>query len=137
MSDPISAITFKHGPVQDLRCFGSLEAVRLAELDPATLHSVRGIFVNWPASLGAPPDDATVQTWEAEHDAAVSAKQAKKAEVKAAAESDTFIDRLRSATAVQIAVFVNNNVTDLASAKQFLTKLGIAVAYTLQGGREK
>jgi hypothetical protein len=68
---------------------------------------------------------------------AVQDLMAKRLAVKTEAEGDTFIDNLRNATPNQIKTFVQNNVTDLASARQFISKLAIAVAYTLQGGGTK
>lgn len=61
----------------------------------------------------------------------------KREQIRADAQADTFVERLENATPAQIKTFVQNNVTDLASAKQFIAKLAIAVAYTLQGGRAK
>lgn len=68
---------------------------------------------------------------------AIQDKIARRAVIKADAEADNFIDKLRDSTPTQIQTFVAANVTDLASAKIFLAKLGIAVAYALQGGRDK
>lgn len=61
----------------------------------------------------------------------------RKAALDAEAVSDNFIELLRSATPNQIRTFVANNVTDLASAKQLLGRLAVAVAFTLRGGTDK
>jgi hypothetical protein len=65
------------------------------------------------------------------------AKTARRVELATEATTDTFIDSLRGATPDQIKTFVQNNVTDLASAKVFLAKLAVAVAYALSGGTDK
>lgn len=133
----MSAIHWKQGPQPGLRCFESAEAARMAGQNLASLSPVAGLLLLWPPALGAVPDDATVATWVAEYDVVVSARNQRRSDVKTGAEGDNFVDKLRDATPAQITQFVQNNVTDLASAKQFLAKLGIAVAYTLQGGKDK
>src|SRR5262245_26277123 len=52
--------------------------------------------------------------------------------LKTEADSDAFIDKIRSADAATIRNFVQTNITDLASAKLFLGKLAVAVAYALR-----
>jgi len=133
----IGAIHWKQNHAPGLRGFQSSFAAEQAGENPASLVSAGGVLIKWPGALGAPPDDATVATWVAEYDADIAAQTNRREAVKADAEADTFVDKLRSATPAQITQFVQTNVTDLASAKTFLAKLGIAVAYALQGGRDK
>lgn len=64
-------------------------------------------------------------------------RQARRAALSAEAAADAFIDALREATPDQIKTFVQNNVTDLASARLFIGKLACAVAYALNGGQGK
>ncbi len=132
-----AAIIFKHRTAPGLRVFGDANSAIHGGENPAALHSVAGLLVKWPAALGVPPDEATIASWEAERATFEATKVARRADVKATAEADNFVDRLRDATPAQITQFVNTNVTDLASARTFLAKLGIAVAYTLQGGQDK
>lgn len=131
------AIHWKQNNAAGLRVFQTPDAAVQGGENPATLVQAGGVLIKWPGALGAPPDDALVATWVAEYDADIAAQTNRKASVKADAEADTFVDKLRSATPAQITQFVQTNVTDLASAKTFLAKLGIAVAYALQGGRDK
>lgn len=87
-------------------------------------------FQAWVAAGGVcqPADPPT----QAEVDRAT-----RKAALDAEAAADLFIDRLRSATPDQIKTYVQNNVTDFASAKVFIGKLACAVAYALNGGTAK
>lgn len=133
----IAAVMFKHPAVAGLRVFQNIQAAENAGENPAALVAAGGLLIKWPGSLGAPPNDATVATWQAELDAAVLGKDARQTAIKANAESDTFIDKLRDATPAQINTFVQNNVTDLASARIFIAKLANAVAFALQGGTDK
>lgn len=57
--------------------------------------------------------------------------------LNAEATADVFIDNLRSATPDQIKTYVQNNITDLASVRQFIGRLACAVAYALNGGGAK
>jgi hypothetical protein len=77
-----------------------------------------------------PPSQPT-----AEQLAEQAARAARMQALLVEALADEFIDRLRSATPDQIKTYVQNNVTDLPSAKVFLAKLGCAVAFCLAGGR--
>lgn len=63
--------------------------------------------------------------------------KAKLAATKAEVDGDSFIDKLRTADPTQIKNFVQANVTDLASARQFIGRLAVAVSFALQGGRDK
>lgn len=87
------------------------------------------IFVDrWTAAAPPPPPPPT----QAELD-----RIARRATLATEAAADTFIDALRGATPDQIRTFVQNNVTDLPSAKLFIAKLAVAVAYALGGGSDK
>jgi hypothetical protein len=70
-----------------------------------------------------------------------TAEQIARAERRAAlaseAEVDALIEALRSATPAQIVNWVQNNVTDLPSARAVLARLAVAVAYALSGGRDR
>jgi hypothetical protein len=70
-------------------------------------------------------------------DAADAERAARKVALDAESVSDQFIDQLRGATPAQIKTFVQNNVTDLASARALLGRLAVAVAYVLNGGTPK
>lgn len=64
-------------------------------------------------------------------------KAARRAATELEAEGDQFIDRLRTADPATIRAFVQTNVTDLASARQFIGRLAVAVSFALQGGKDK
>lgn len=61
--------------------------------------------------------------------AALQRRQALRAE----AAADQFIERLRTATPEEIKTHVQNNVTDLQSARTFIGKLACAVALLIAG----
>ena len=65
------------------------------------------------------------------------ARAARRAAWSTEAAADAFIDSLRDVTPAEIKAFVQNNVTDLASARTFISKLACAIAYALSGGRDK
>jgi hypothetical protein len=52
--------------------------------------------------------------------------------IRADANGDVFVDKLRNATPDQIRTFVSTNVTDLASAKILIARMAIAIAYLLR-----
>ena len=49
------------------------------------------------------------------------------------AKADAVVQQLLTATPTQIVNYVQNNVTDLASAKVLMAKLAVAIAFALQG----
>lgn len=61
-----------------------------------------------------------------------SADAAIKAQVDEAARVDNLIDKLRTATPAEIQDWMQTNVTDLASARNALTRLAIGLAYALR-----
>lgn len=69
--------------------------------------------------------------------AAIDLKAMRIAAVNAEAVADNFIDKLRDATPADIKQFVQNNITDLASARLFIGKLACAVSFALNGGKAK
>lgn len=133
----MNAINFKHPDVAGLRIFANEKSAIQAGENPAELVSVGGVLVKWPAALGAPPNDATIAAWQAELDASVAVKVARRAAVKANAEADTLIAVVRDGTDAQITAFVNGEIPGNSKEKQFITKLAIGLAYGLQGGKDK
>ena len=74
-----------------------------------------------------------VQNFDVTAEEAAEAAQAQTdANLVLQAKADTVIAQLQSASITQIQNYVQNNVTDLASAKAFLVKLAVAVAYSLR-----
>lgn len=68
---------------------------------------------------------------------AAAAVDARRSALDAEAGSDPLIDRLRNATVDQIKTWINNNVTDLPTARAVLARLAVAVAFCLKGGRDQ
>jgi len=74
-----------------------------------------------------------VQNFDVAAEEATETAQAQtNADLELQAKADTVIAQLQSASITQIQNYVQNNVTDLASAKAFLVKLAVAVAYSLR-----
>lgn len=63
------------------------------------------------------------------------AETARKEALKTETQGDLLIQTLSTATPEQVKTYIQNNVTDLASARQVLMRLGVAVAYLLLGSR--
>jgi len=76
---------------------------------------------------------AVIQAFDVAAEEAAEATQAQiNANLALQAKADAVIAQLQSASITQIQNYVQTNVTDLASAKAFLVKLAVAVAYSLR-----
>jgi hypothetical protein len=80
-------------------------------------------LAEWNLS-GEPPTDAEIDAALV----AVDAEKARLAEISADVDLSDLRDRLRSASAAQIKTYVQNNVTDLASAKVLFAKILLLLA---------
>jgi len=88
-----------------------------------------------PAATDAQKSAAktVVQNFDVAAEEATEAAQAQiDVDLGLQAKADAVIAQLQSASITQIQNYVQNNVTDLASAKAFLVKLAVAVAYSLR-----
>jgi hypothetical protein len=73
---------------------------------------------------GEPPTDAEIDAALA----VIDAEKARLAEISSDVDLTDLQDRMRSATAAQIKTYVQNNVTDLASAKVLFAKILLLLA---------
>lgn len=74
-------------------------------------------------SPGAKPTQAEIDQWTAEYDAWKAAEDARVAAIKNDARVVDMIDRLKNASIAQIEQFVDNQVTDLASARAMFKRV--------------
>lgn len=80
--------------------------------------------------------DAGVQPTQADIDAIYApgiAAQTRKDAFKADANYQTMLAQLKQATPAQVATYITNNVTDLASARAMLVKLALVLALVANG----
>ena len=81
-----AAIHFKNNAA-GLRCFSDEKAAIQAGENPANLHSVDGVFIKWPAALGAPPTSQDIVQWETEYDAHIDLEGKRLLALKAAQDA--------------------------------------------------
>lgn len=92
--------------------------------------TIDGVITEWPAALGPVPTQAQLNSWAAEYDTYLAARQAQKNADAVAHEevkADSVIQYLRDHTPAECEAYVQTNVTDLASARAMMKKFAVVL----------
>jgi len=96
----MGAIHHHTNNAKGVRCFSDAATAVMCGENPATLHSVGGILVKWPQSLGAPPTEQDVTAWIVDFDA-YTELQKKKGEAEKALQAYVLENALNDPNAPQ------------------------------------